>query len=111
MPQDQTPDMKTGQNIEEIDFKVEVKVSDAAEVFVFHAVPFDKELSWIEFDLDRRSLDFVMNDGGTRNLAMKVPEGLDKHLQNTYQIMLVQMNEETGEPVGGKYYPLIIHRA
>lgn len=111
MAPEQTPGTRTTRNVEEIDFKVEVKISDAAEVFVFHAIPFEEELSWVEFDLDRKSLDFILNNGKTRNLATRVPEGLEKHLQNTYQVMLVQMNEETGEPVSGKYFPLIIHRA
>jgi hypothetical protein len=26
-------------------------------------------------------------------------------------VMMVQMDEKSGEPMGGNYYPLIIHRA
>jgi hypothetical protein len=31
-------------------------------------------------------------------------------MQNAFQVMMVQMDEETGQPVSGDYFPLIVHR-
>jgi hypothetical protein len=105
------PSQVPQKKVESIDFRVDLKISDTAEVFVFHALPFEKKLSWLEFDLDTGNLDFVMNDGDVRNFGAKVPENLAKHMHNAYQVMMVQMDQETGQPVSGAYFPLIIHRA
>jgi len=90
--------------------KVELIVNDAAEAFVFHDKPFTKQLSWLEYDLDNSKLDFIMNDGDIRNFGIPVDPHLSKYLQNSFQVLMVQMDEKTGEPVEGDYFPLIIHR-
>jgi len=92
-------------------FKIDLMVNDTAEVYVFHNKPLTKKMSWLEFDLDTNNLDFIMNDGDVRNFGAKVPAHLAKHMQNAYQVMMVHMDEKTGQPVSGDYYPLIIHRA
>lgn len=97
--------------VEDPGFKVDLVINDTAEVYVFHNKPFNKKLSWLEFDMSTRNLDFIMNDGDIRNFGAKVPDHLARHVQNAYQVMMVQMNEETGQPTSGDYYPLIIHRA
>ena len=112
MPINQTPGTAmTRTEVEDPSFKVDLVISDTAEVHVFHNKPFKKKLSWLEFDLGSKNLDFIMNDGDIRNFGARVPDHLAKHMQNAYQVMMVQMNEETGQPVSGDYYPLIIHRA
>ena len=106
----QAPVTSSGRTTEHADFKVDLVVNDKAEVFVFHVLPFRKRLSWLEFDLDSKNLDFVMNDGDVRNFGTRVPDQFSKHMQNAFQIMIVQMDEKTGEPMVGEYFPLIIHR-
>ena len=91
-------------------FKINLVINDEAEVYVFHTKSFEKTLSWLEFDLDSRNLDFIMNDGDVRNFGAKVPDHYAKHMQNAYQVMMVQMDDETGEALSGDYFPLIIHR-
>ena len=93
------------------DVKVELVVNDKAEAFVFHNKAFKKKLSWLEYDLDGSKLEFIMNDGDIRNFGIPVDPQLAKYLQNAFQVLMVQMDEATGEPVEGNYYPLIIHRA
>ena len=97
--------------VEDLSFKVDLVISDTAEVHVFINKHFKKKLSWLEFDLDTKNLDFIMNDGDIRNFGAKVPDHLAKHMHNAYQVMMVLMNEETGQPIAGDYFPLIIHRA
>ena len=93
------------------DFKIDLVINDTAEVYLFHNKPFKQALSWLEFDLDTNNLDIILADGDMRNFGAKVPDRLAKHMQNAYQVMMVQMDEKTGEALSGDYYPLIIHRA
>lgn len=93
------------------DLRFELVVNDRAEAFIYHNKSFEKELSWLEYDLDTQKLDFVMEDGDVRDFGIPVDPKLEKYLQNAYQVLMVQMDEKTREPVEGDYYPLIIHRA
>lgn len=112
MPSNKTPPTAmTRTEVDDPSFKVDLVINDTAEVYVFHNKPFRTKLSWLEFDLNTGNLDFIMNDGDIRNFGAKVPPHMVKHMQNAYQVMMVQMNEETGQPTSGDYYPLILHRA
>ena len=110
MTSDNTPSTNEKQS-QNVDFKVELVVNDTAEVYLFHSEPFNKPLSWVEFDLDSHNLDFIMDDGDVRNFGTKVPDHLSKHMQNAFQVMMVQRDDDSGQPVSGEYFPLIIHRA
>jgi len=90
--------------------KVELVVNDRAEAMVFHNKPFAKTLSWLEYDLDARKLDFVMDDGDIRNFGIPVHPELTKYMDNAFQVLMVLIDDKTGEPQEGDYYPLIIHR-
>lgn len=95
----------------ELDMKVELVVNDRAEAMVFHNKPFSKRMSWLEYDLDESRLDFIMNDGDIRNFGIKIHPNLAKYLQNSFQVLMVLMDGDTGEPIEGEYFPIIIHRA
>lgn len=93
------------------DMKVELVVNDRAEAAVLHNKPFTKKLSWLEFDLDSNRLDFVMNDGDIRNFGIPVHPNLAKYMQNAFQVLMVEVDEKTGNRDKEHYMPLIIHRA
>lgn len=97
--------------VEDKDFKVELVVNPDAKTFVFHTKPFRKKLSWLEFDLNDNRLDFVTQDGDVRNFGLPVSPELAKYMQNASRVLLVLMDEETGEALEGAYVPLIVHRA
>jgi hypothetical protein len=92
------------------DLKVELVVNERAEAVIFHNKPFKKVLSWLEFDLGKSRLDFIMNDGDIRNFGIPVHPDLAKYMQNAFQVLMVLMDEDTGEPEEGHYFPLVIHR-
>lgn len=91
--------------------KVELVVNEIAEAFVFHDRPFEKELSWLEYDLDQHRLDFIMDDGDMRDFGLPVNPELEKYLQNSFQVLVVLMDMEEKKEVAKTYYPLILHRA
>ncbi len=93
------------------DVKIELVVNDRAEAIVFHNKPFKQQLSWVEFNLDTNKLDLVMDDGDAQSYAIAVDPKLTKYMQNAFQVLMVLMDEHTGEPEGGVYFPLILHKA
>lgn len=91
--------------------RVELVVNDRAEAMIFHNKPFSKALSWLEFDIEHKKLDFVMEDGDVRDFGIPVNPDLTKYMDNAFQVLMVLMDDKTGEPIEGDYYPLIVHRA
>ena len=103
------PQYNVGTNAD-LNMQVEFAINDYAEAIVFHDKPFTKSLSWLEYDLDSHRLDFVMEDGEIRNFGIPINPSLAKYMQNAFQVLLVLMDQVSGEPVEGDYYPLVIHR-
>ena len=97
-----------GQNYSEAQdpsFKIDLVINDTAEVYLFHNKPFKQALSWLEFDLDTNNLDIILADGDIRNFGAKVPDRLAKHMQNAYQVMMVQMDEKSENRWGALTIP------
>lgn len=91
--------------------RVELVVNDRAEAMIFHNKPFSQALSWFEYDMDQKKLDFVMEDGDIKDFGIPVNPELEKFMDNAFNILMVLTDDKTGEPKEGDYYPLIIHRA
>lgn len=91
--------------------EIEVAVNETGKVVVFHNRRFKKEIAWFEFDLGNNHLDFVLDNGDIRNAGLPLTPNVAKHMQNSYQILTVFMDNNTGEAIEGSYIPLIIHRA
>lgn len=91
--------------------RVELAINDRAEAIIFHSQPFPHDLSWLEFDLDSSRLSFIMREGAIRDFGIAVRPELARYMQNAFQVLMVLMDEENGEPIEGGYIPLIIHRA
>jgi len=90
---------------------IEVVVNQKdGRVMVFHDKPFQKQVSWFEYDLNTSKLDFVMDSGDVRNAGMPITPAIAKYMQNTHQILMILMNKDTGEATEGAYVPVIIHR-
>jgi hypothetical protein len=89
---------------------IEVAVdTDTNKVMVFHNKPFTTEISWFEYDINNSKLDFILEDGQTRDFGMALPAKIGKYMQNAHQILTILMNDETGDADEGRYIPLIIH--
>ena len=111
MPEQSSQNYNRGHAPDDKTMTVELAINDRAEAIVFFSKPFPHDLSWLEFDLNNSRLDFIMDNGEIRTFGIPVQPELAKYMQNAFQVLMVLMDEKTGEPVGGNYFPLIIHRA
>lgn len=89
---------------------IEVAVNEKGKVVVFHNRPFKRDVSWFEFDLGTNKLDFILDDGDVRDTGLPLGRDVAKYMQNSHQILMVLLDDETGEAKEGNYIPLIIHR-
>lgn len=89
---------------------IEVAVNEKGKVVLFHNRPFKHDIAWFEFDLGTNKLDFVLDDGDIRDAGLPLGQDVAKYMQNSHQILMVLLNDETGEAKEGNYIPLIIHK-
>ena len=89
---------------------LEIALNEDGRVIVFHDKPFNRELSWFEYDLKQSRLDFVLDNGDVRNAGMRIAPQISKYMQNTYQILTILMDDKTGEARSGRYVALIVHQ-
>ena len=92
------------------DFEIEgylMKGSDD-HVYFLHDRPFQKMLSWVEYDVSTSQLNFIMEDGDLRDFGIPVLPQFSEHLKVMEEIAVAEIT-------GGKYkdgnnFPLIIHQ-
>lgn len=90
------------------DLHIEVAVKEDGRCAIFHNKPFRKDLSWLEFNLDTYELDFVLEGGEVRNAGLPLTKDVSKNMQNTHQVLMILMDDQTGEAKEGIYVPLIL---
>jgi len=90
---------------------IEIAVNEVGKVVIFHNRVFKADISWFEFDLDTLKLTFVLDDGEIRDAGFYATKAMAKYMQNSHQILMVLLDDATGEAKEGNYIPLIIHKA
>lgn len=98
------------ENAREIgDIKIELYVNDRGECFLFHNKAFPYELELVEYNRVTGCVDFVIPGGFRKDFGIPLNTKLLPYLKkNKGKILIVLINEETGEPISGDYYPLMI---
>jgi WD40 repeat protein len=91
------------------DVKVQLVVNDRSEAFVFHNKPFRKTLKRLEFNPSTLRLIFRMSDGDARDFGLSVDARLGRYFDYTQRVLVVLMDEKTGQPIEGTYYPLLLY--
>ncbi len=121
MSDHQTPETDTGQppvkdlsgfvyGVDENNpLDIEIAVNETGKVVLFHNRVFKSEISWFEFDLGTLKLTFVLDDGEIRDAGFYATKAMSKYMQNSHQILMVLLDDDTGEAKEGNYVPLIIH--
>lgn len=91
--------------------RLDLVVNEDNKVSIFHNRPFAKKLGWLEYMLKVGKLTFVFEDGEMQDLGLQVPANMDKLMHNAQQVLVVEMEDDTGEPVKGMFYPIILQEA
>ncbi len=87
--------------------EIEVAVKPDGRVALFHNMPFKDDLSHLEYDNSTRAIDFVLVSGEKRGLDVPLKPEMTKNMQNTYQVLMILMDHETGYSKKGFYKPLL----
>jgi WD40 repeat protein len=91
------------------DVKLEVFVNSRSEVFLFHNKPLGLPLERVEFNRGNNRMVFRFKDGVARDFGIAVDPRLAKYFTYSTRALMVQMDEKTGKPIEGDYYPLLIY--
>ena len=89
---------------------IEVAIKEDGKVVLFHNRAPKAPVSWFEFELGTGKLDFVLDDGAVRDIGLPLRQAVTKHMQNAHQILMVWMDDKTGEVKEGHYVPLVVRR-
>lgn len=92
------------------ELEIEVAVKEDGKVAIFHNMPFKNDLSWLEFDLSTNMLNFILDDGDTRDTGISLYPQIAKNMQNSHQVLMILLDNNTGDAKEGYYIPLIIHQ-
>lgn len=95
---------------EEHKLLVQVAVKEDGRCAVFYNRPFKEDPAWLEFNLGTQILDFVLDNGESRNTELPLGQDVSKNMQNTHQVLMVLMDDDTGQAKEGRYVPLILHK-
>lgn len=85
-------------------------VTERVEVCVMHDRPFDKALSWIEYDMTTSRLELIMEDGDIRNYGIPVSPKLKPYFMNTSIVYVIQLNAQERSAENTQELPLIMHQ-
>lgn len=98
--------MNTSYGHPDMDIELDMCVDKDETVCVLYDKPFVKELSWIEYDIQNASIDFVMDDGDIRNYGMPVPPSVQPYMHGKSSIAFVK--REGRELLDEMEIPLIV---
>lgn len=90
--------------------QLELSVGDGAKVALFHNKPFEADLSWLEYHSDERHLKMIMENGNIKSFPNPVPIHFSVQIENAHQVLMVLVDDFSGEPVAGGYFPLVVRR-
>lgn len=88
--------------------KIELVVNDRDEVIIFYNKEFPYPLDWFEYSISDCRMKIVVAGGFKKEYSKVVPLGIAKFLNPTVSeiILAVLIDDQTGEPIEGNYYPL-----
>jgi len=90
---------------------VEVVIEDNGRVILFHDKVFKHGVAWFEYNLQTSRLIFIMEEGQQADFGIPLSPSVAKYMHNAQQVLLVYLNDETGDAVEGAYIPLILHES
>lgn len=93
----------------EIYLDIRMGLANDGFIYIYHDRPFMKELSWLEYNMDTDSIDFIMDDGDIRNYGIPVDKKYNPYLQNMHTIGVILVKDMTTF-LSGEILPLIVRK-
>lgn len=95
-------------NLEDNVVNVDLVIDEAGDAFVICDRAFNKSIGWFEYDHQKASLDFVMDDGETRNYGIPVARDIQPYFLQHTQLTYVLKSTDGGEDYAS--HALIVHK-
>ncbi len=90
---------------------VEITVdANTNKLIIFHNKPFNHRINCFEYNIGTSELYFIMQGGEKRTIGDSLPSALAKYMHNTHQILVIEMNDETGDANRGEYIPVLMQQ-
>lgn len=86
---------------------VEIVIGQSGAAYITYDQPFNKPLSWFEYDVATSRLEFVMEDGELRNFGIPVARDIAPHLIGAHILTFAYIHED--ELLDAQELPLIVH--
>lgn len=91
------------------DVRLELAVNDRSEVFIFHNKPLTRKIVRLQAHRLSGMLQFVFDTGEAREFGIPVDPRLMRYMLMADRVLVVQMDDKTGKPLGGDYYPVVVY--
>jgi WD40 repeat protein len=96
-------------DIDDPNFRIDLVTGEAGDIYLFHNRPFTERFTRLEYNRLTHRFACRMENGELRNITATLAARFAPTLEQGQQVMMVQMDEKTGEPVGGAYFPLLVY--
>jgi hypothetical protein len=96
-------------DIEDPSLDMRLVVSDSGVIYVFHNRALSGSFKRLEYNRLTHRLGLRMRNGELRDSSVSLPAKFAPALEQGHRIMMVQMDEKTGNPIGGADFPLLVY--
>jgi hypothetical protein len=96
-------------DIEDPSLDMRLVVSDSGVIYVFHNRALSGSFKRLEYNRLTHRLGIRMRNGELRDGSVSLPERFAPMLDHGHRVMMVQMDEKTGNPIGGADFPLLVY--
>lgn len=88
---------------------IDLTVDDnTSKVILFHDKPFTQRINHFEYTPHTSEFFFIMQDDVRVFIGHPLSPSMSRYMQNTHQILTIEMNDETGEANRGEYIPVLL---
>lgn len=96
-------------DVDDPNFKIDLVVGDGGDIYLFHNHPFKRGFMRLEYNRLTQRFAFRMKNGELRNVTATLAPRFAPVLEQSQQVMMVQIDEKTDNPIGGADFPLLVY--
>lgn len=73
---------------------VELVMNDSGTAMLLYKGKLKQKYEWVQYDEQKRALQFITEEGGTQELGMKIHEPFHTFFKKSEEIVIVTVNEQ-----------------